>query len=611
MNKFFRIRAIIAIICIIIALCVFSVGSAIKITLTMLEKKDNILSIGNNASHMVSNNPGKSAEIFNFSKAKKLPFYYNGALTDNIFCYEGEKGETLFPLDILLQKFNIGYSFLNADDIVKFDYAGKSVVIRLNSLNISWGYENVVLDAASASYDNHIYVSAKILNMFKGNIYDMVLLEDTFYLNCWPSGLNKDYKEYKLLKLSDGRLEAYAIPGTNARPEKIKTPLFDQIYPVKDTKNYLLRSGSKYYLLDSSLKTQLLPSGAGAMLSEGGGQIYWLDKAQKRLYIYGIKNGVTKSYKNYMSRIAKNKNVSGKYDKLFDYKYGGRYSRLDFTTGTPDDIYTIIERNGKVVVEEKSHYCPDGSKLLYFVHGKGYYTANSDGTGISFAGTGVNAYWVDNDRVIVDMGNSFFVYDTRYKSIIPVDIVRVFAGTAMNGEIFSVRDGILYSGPGMDARQLFRLPWSCDYIYANDGNGPYLILSSSNGKVFCLSGKASFIAADTGKFINKDSGSSAEELFKGNFAASPDKNKLAFLQNENGILQINMVDLKNFKLSKLVIDSQFREQPESRIELFWLDDGKLVLHSSSKGWLIDLRKDIHICSWEEADSGRLLGLLGK
>ena len=66
----------------------------------------------------------------------------------------------------------IGYGSMSSDDIVKFELAGKSVVIRLNSLNAGWGYENVILDAASAVYDNHIYVSTKVLDFFEN--YDHV-----------------------------------------------------------------------------------------------------------------------------------------------------------------------------------------------------------------------------------------------------------------------------------------------------------------------------------------------------------------------------------------------------------------------------------------------------
>lgn len=577
----------------------------------MIEKKDNILSIGNKASDTVSNNSGNSSAAFSFAKAKKLTFYFNGVLKESFYCYEGKDGETLFPLDMLLKQYGISYSLINSDDLVKFDLAGKSLIIRLNSLNVNWGYENVVLDAASAAYDNHIYVSTKILDLFEGYTHDMVLLENAIYLNCWPSSLNEAYKGFKLLKLSEGRLEAYSIPGSGTKPDIIDTPVLDQIYPVNGTKNYLLKSGSKYYLLDSSLKTKLLPSGSDAQLSGTHGQLYWFDNKKKRLYVYNIEDGVKKSYKNYISRIAKNMAVEDKYNSLYDYSHGNTYSRFDFEGNSPNDIYTVIERNGKVVAEGKSQYSPDGSKLAYYVPGKGYYTANSDGTGITFAGIGMSSYWVDNSRIIIDMGNSYYVFDTRDRSVRTVDIIRVLAGTAANGEIFSIRDRVLYVGPGMDARRLFRLPWSCDYIYADDGSGPYIIMSKEKQAVYCLSSNASFIAADTGKFVNIDPRFDSESLFKDNSAISPDKDKLAFLQNDNGLLKVSLVDLKNFKQSSLVVDSRFGEQPDSRIELLWLDNSKLVLHSQGMGWLIDLSGDTEICSWEESDSGTLLGLLGK
>lgn len=611
MNKFYKIRAVIALICILIALCVFSIGTAVRISLIMIEKKDNILSIGNKASNTVSNNAGSSAAAFNFSKAKKLSFYYNGVLQDNYYCYEGEEGETLFPLDMLLNQYGIAYSLINSDDMVKFDLAGKSLIIKLNSINAEWGYENVVMDAASAAFDKHIYVSTKILDLFEGYTHDMVLMDNAVYLNCWPSSLNKAYEGFKLLQLSEGRLGAYSIPGNKAEPEIIKTPVPDQIYPISDTKNYLIESGGKYFLLDGRLKTKLLPTGSNAQLSGAHGQLYWFDNKKKRLYVYNIKDGVRRSYKNYISRIAKNKGIGEKYDSLYDYGRGNTYSRFDFEGDSASDIYTVIERNGKVAAEGKSQYSPDRSKLAYYVPGKGYYTANSDGTGVTFAGIGMSCYWVDNNRIIIDMGNSFYVFDTRDGSTQPVDIVRVMAGTAVNGEIFSVKERILYAGSGKDARRLFRIPWSCDYIYANTGNGPYLILSKEKNEVYCLSSNSSFIAADTGKFVNTEQASDAGSLFKDNSAVSPDKDKLVFLQNDKGLLKVNLVDLNNFKLSSLVVDSQFGEQPESHIDMFWLDDSRLVLHSSGKGWLIDLSGDTQICSWEESDSGRLLGVLAE
>jgi hypothetical protein len=275
------------------------------------------------------------------------------------------------------------------------------------------------------------------------------------------------------------------------------------------------------------------------------------------------------------------------------------------------DIYTVIERTGKVTVEGKSHDSPDGKKLVYAVPEKGFFIANTDGTGIFPAGDGTDAGWTDNDRLILHMGQALSVFDTVNRSLRPVGLVRSLAGTASDGEPFSIWKGYLYVGSGNNVRLLFRLPWSCNHIYAPAAGGPYLILSTQENSIFGMSGGSSLKAADTHKFINKSGASDAKKLFEANSAVAPDKDRIAFLQNENGLLQVNLVGMKEFKLQKVVVDCRFGEQTESAIKMLWLDGDRLLLHSGSQGWLLDLSKETHIYSWEEAAWGELLGLVNK
>ena len=612
MNRFFKIRTIIAFICIIIALCVVSLGIAIKISATMLEKKDNIVRTKTGETHTASSNTPKNINFLNRSKAEKLDFYFNGLMQEEFICYKGENGEVLFPLDLLLRKLSINYKVLNSDDTLMTQVSGKSLVIRLNSLDASYGGENYKLDVASVSADGHVFVSSKILDCFENNVNTISVLEDALFFNNWKESQNKDYENFRLLKLSGSELKTYYIFGRDASAKTISgISGFEAIYPVTDTVNYLIKAGSNYYMLDSSFKAKLLTTGAYASLSEKHEHIYWTDKNKKRLYIYDVKSGKTNSYRNYFARIAKSDSSLSQYDKLYDFDSGNGYIKFDLLGKYEGDIYTIILRNGKVVAEGKSNYSPDGKKLAYFVKDKGFYTAYSDGTGIAPAGIGQGISWIDNNRVIINDGTALSVFDTVSKGILPVDITRILAGKAINGDVFSIRDGMLYSGAGRTAKQLFKLPWDCSFIYAPSGNGPYVILSMQQESVYCLSNNSSFLAAQTGKFINGSASTKAEELFRMNSAVTADNSKIAFLQNENGMLQVNLVDIKSFKFEKVVIDCQFKEKAEGAFELFWLDSSRLLLHSGNQGWVLDMKQGTHVYSWEEPENGILKGLLEK
>lgn len=614
--KFLKAKLIYILIAFMAVLCTASVAIAVSTSVTMIEKRDQIIKTTGDTAVNLQKNDAKSS-ILNLKKASEHSLYFNGEEQEGLKLYTSNKKDknrlSLLPLDLILDDLGFRQSLYNSDDIFKAIVNGKPLILKLDSSEALYGSKKITADTASIAALNHILASPNVLDMMDGFDTETFGQDGSLFVNYWPGSKNKDLSKTVLLNteigspvitdLSGKELLVYGKDG----PGKV-----DDIVYNSYIQTYILKSNGRIYYINSHnyRNPRIFNVNSNYAISSDGRFLYWENKAKDALYIYNVKTGIRKKVKDYLPDAELSDTNGQAQYKLLDFEYGRRYKRLTFK-GTNDALYTVIERNGTVVAEGKSLYSPDSKKVLYYDGISSWYIADTDGTDIIMAGIAQNAYWIDNDRVMLENGQSHIIFNTLYRLFANVPNEWRFVGRSPDGSVYFTNELMLYRIKNGTESRMQASMRSCDYLYANTKKDTYTLMSLQQNRLYCISGTDITELGKPGLFPNKQQGL-AETAFMQNTSVNPDGSRLAVLQNGSRYVEVNIMDYADMSVKKLVLNESVKTGDISAdLKIQWLDKNRLAVFSAKNVWVADMAKDTYIYKRTLDNNSAVVGIIKK
>jgi hypothetical protein len=603
--KFLKTKIIYLIICIVAISTVVSVGASLNISITMIEKRGQLVEARTADANSVPAT-GKKLETVDISKTEKYPVFINGSIQKAFDYYCTEDKKAFIPFDSLLSQLGSELKLYNPDDTVEAKVNNKLLDIYLQTTQVVYNKVPYNLDLPSIASENHILVSRNILNLPEGFTINDGKGKDGVFINYWLSSRTKDYKKNYLFVLSngipkiDGLLDGSSSTFTDKGLEKLDVAIY-----CPDISSYLLKSGDKTWCLNSDnfKKPVLLNIPAQYEVSAGGKYLYWMDDTKDFINIYDITNGTTKKVRNIIED-----SMSGalnKYNemKLKDYKTGRLYERLDFQETSGTSTYTILKRRNKIVAEGGSIYSPDGSRIMFYDNVKGYFVIDGDGTDSISLNNAEKAAWIDNDRIELTSENGMWIFSRSKRNFTKVDQEERYIGQTSSGVVFFQKGRSVFTSSGYIHKELFNIPWQMDYINAHSTKGPFYAVSVNSGSIIGIWGDKRMYLGTPDKFINKAEPDAAEIAFEKNAAISSDGKQIALFQNGDKFITVNIASFKNMKVDKVMLDYTVDNTVESsNLRIKWLDGNCILVYNDRQGWVLDIKNGIHIFRWQNNDS---------
>lgn len=610
--RFLKKNAIYVLIGIVAVLAAFAVTISVMISIVMIEKKNQLAEARAYAARSMPVT-AKSKETLNLGKVKKYPVFFNGSPVKAFDYYYLSDNVSLIPMDSLLKLLNIPFDIFNPDDVFQTSIDKRKLSVKLGTSKAYLDGSGITLNSVSAAADDHILVSSEILALPEGFKIDENNGADGVFLNRWLSARTKDFNSSYLLSISSGIPTVQNLFKTSTLAHDDKDPgKLDVVIYCPYISSYLLKGEGRTWLINKrNMKApELLDIPVIYEVSTGGRYLYWEDGRKESLYVYDIENKNTREFKDYFARIGSNNGISSAELKLTDIRTGSRFTCVDFQENSSLDTYSIIERRGKIAAEGKSSLSPDRNRILFGDGGRGYFVINYDGSGVIKLEPVKTAEWIDNDRILLNTDNGVQIYDLNNKRVTNTGKTERYIGITNKGEVFYQKDDTVFSSYRGHQRELFELSWKCDFIQGNTLRGPFYIVSQEDDGILGIFGDKRLPLGAPSLFINKSLISTASNLFESNTALSPDNKKIALLQKGEKFLEVNIADLKGYKMDKLLIGLRVDNGNDAQyVNIKWIGNNSILIHNGSRVWLLDLKNGTHIYEWENDGSDKIIGLL--
>lgn len=596
-------KAFILLTAIVVILGIIALAVSAGITSTMLRKRDQLAGSGPNAVESLKKTDSGLTGTMSIKKAEKRPLLFNGRSRDGLVCYTSEDGTSLLPLDILLDSLKADYGILNADNAFTAEINGKKLVLGLGTGNANAGGEDVKLDTASITAENHVLVSPVILDSFEGFKFDGGEGDKTAFAYYWPSAENEKYSGVRLFKLNGKTLEISGIfdgepmdygPGGLAE--------IDEAVYAGALESLLIKSGEEYYLIGKKnyQKPVRLDIEGSWNMSTDGGFLYRVDDTGRLLLVYDIKSASLKRIRNHYSSVTLPNGFSLTDRRLFACQTGNSFVRLDFE-GQGGEIYTTIARSGRIVIQGNSRYSPDRARLLLYSATDGWSMSGSDGRGIVRFKYVSSASWVDNGRVLLRTDGGYEIYELKDGSRHPVEVPFYYTGKAEDGRLFFAKGNELYQQIGGSEEKIAALPWRVDYACSANGKAPVVLVSEEAGAISAIEGETAVSLGKPGLFPNTPAPGAEDAGFNGNASFSPDGGRLALLQKGEKFLEVSLLEMDGLKQDRLTLDYPIEDLTAMpAVFIKWLENNSLMVYTGSRGWLVDFNgDDLYLHEWTD------------
>lgn len=608
--NFIRTKGIIFIIVIMSVLCLAAVGIAVNISMGMLKSHNQIV---RDISSKESAAPQNVSKLSASNKLKEQSLYFNGQKIDGAEAYVTPKNEVYIPLDMVLDKTGSKYSFFNADDVLQAVLNNNKILIRLWENSFSLGKNEINLKTVSMATKGHILVPAEMFDYLSGFKIKTYEDKNAVFLNFKADNNSIPDAKIRVLRLASGTAGISDIEGKKVFWDRKGKFLNNEIIePSPGNSSYMIKSGTRVLLIGSRSTGIPYAVGAGqsAMWSADGSYLYWIDRDKQSSYLYGIKSGITKKLDD--SYFGEDDNdISGSTKELFSYAEGTNYRRIMLTGVNNEPDYTYIERKKKTVVEGNADYSPNMKKLLYYSAGKGYYTANPDGTNLTFIGNGDGASWINNNRIFIWSGSEFALEDSNGKNRTPVTDICRKVGQTPGGDVFFTIGNTLYCETNGVEKKIMELPWTCIHVSAESADGPYIMVSDNKEDgVFYITGKTAMKLGDASMLMKSLSAGLIYTDYDKSITSSPDRHYSAVLLSGPDFYSVDIVDNKKSRQSRIVLDYRM-ENPGEPDEIYsrWLSNDKILVYTHQNGWIIDLKADTRVYEWDEKPGTTIQGII--
>lgn len=596
---FIRARLSLILVLLLSVMGVFAAAVAVKASITMVEKRNWLAGGDTTDSEEV-----KAAVRAEYpSRLDEYAFYFNGVGEEGQMAYKSEKNSLFVPADIIADRLGGKLAIYSPDDRAEGSFGGVMLHFRLGSSTYRIGNAEIELPAAPIAAKNHILVPWESFAAIKGFSIEEDRENRAVFLNYYSGFDGKEFSEVRLLRLTEGRAAMTDITGANIFWEM--TDAAEKGFSYLFSENgytCVLQAPSGSYLLKYGRRTDPvhIETTEAAGLSRDGKQLYWLDSQDDSLYIYDIDGGSKSGLKGFGDLLrAGGENGDGV--ALKDYSAAGKSRRLTFALPGPGGDYTLIEQEGKEVLEGYARSSPDMRRILFYRAGKGYYAANRDGGGSVRIGEGFSAEWISNRYIFVsaNSGNYIFNVDSGIKEKTGDVWKRV--GQTPKGESLYTRGGALYCDSQGGGRPLLELPFAVERVFAGASGGPYILAEPDNGALHFYSGgdiiplelgEASVAGGESGVVVSPD-GKSFVVLLEGDYSS-------AMLVDSEG----------NTKTLCLSLPAEAKEDNRPPA-VAWINDTSLLLNTEKKGWLIKNAENPCIYGWIEPEGSSIEGVLVK
>ncbi len=599
---FFKDKLSAVFIIVMLIVCMIAFFISVKVSVTMIEKRNQMVR------QIPANNVQKAEPVdkpasINVGRLADQALYINGEKINDMNAYATEKNFLLIPLNIIFKKLGMEFKYYASDDIVRSDATGQNLVLKLGKSGIQLDGRKIKLGIAPQAAKDSILVPEEVFHTLKGFTVSYDDDRNAAFVNYYPGYVDDINSNLKVYKITDGVAEITDITGNKAFWESDSGLLKgDRMeYPDENGKS-IVKSAKNVYLIDND-RLDLVSSldiDPSATFSSDGRYLYWIDYKNRTSYVYSIAEGVTRELGDYFFRLHvgdEDGELPGGGRVLYDYSEGAGYKRVSLANTAGTGVYTFIERNGRLVVKGNVFYSPDRKKIIV-KNSKGCSVVNTDGTDMVFLGN--EAKWINNNRIFVTSDKESFLTDKNGKSRTKTGEIWKMAGQTLKGDVFYSSGNTLYCETGGKEKEVARLSWNFDDVYAASENGPFIIVSRQQDTVFLLKGEK---VTEIGSYYQLLRSSRNGEINLNpdqSVVFSGDGGQVALGQREGGFILLNIIDSGSMVQKKFTLDyDTYSTISGDGIRMKWINNNRLLVYSYRNGWIIDMRDGGRIHSWTE------------
>ena len=532
-----------------------------------------------------------------------------------------DKQGFLIPIDEVFRLAGIKFNYYASDDIFEATINNKKLTVKLGKDSFSFGNTEFKLTAGSVAAKDHILVPLGLfiyLDGFKASEYGD---KDTAFLS-YSGDLNGSLlTNLKILRLRSGSSEISSVGSKevfwSSRPSEGNNVLLNTTDVIEASSlgdDYLIKTNDKVFLIygKNTSQPEPLDVSTSAAWSLKDKYVYWQDTGVEDSYIYDVVKGVQYAIGDYYTRIIEHQggdNTLANYHFLssFSQENGARAITLvNWFTGAS---YSSIEKKGKVIVDGVIDYSPNRGKILYQNEGK-YYSAGVDGSNIALIGDYDNVSWINNNRLVAYAEGNAYLMDFTGRNKIKAESAWKYVGESLDGGALFTGENSLFIEKDGQERKIMSLPWDCSYAFAQKESGPYILQSISEDGIYFTDGTK---LIKSGKYSDL-----LKTLQKGEFRAdfrksivfSPRGDTVAICQRENDFISISLVKPDGRVVKKITLNERTTNNSEiANLSVKWLSDTRLLVNTTTHGWIIDLEEEFQIFEWLEDTQSEIKGFI--
>ena len=605
--KFLRSNALNLFIILMAGVCLVTLAISVRLSVKFYSKQAAV-------------NPGRSGtdaekelHVYNpasLGKSKEFILYYNGDPLKGEIVSLNSREVYYVPLEGIFSRSGFSFRVFNPDDVIEGELGGKKLQLQLYGDSFRYGETRSSLPGAVFTAGGHIFAPIELFGKTGGFTRQLYQEKSTAFLNCSIGYNASDEGGIKVLRVTNGKSVLGGIRAGKVFWESGGGKLSnEEVIPAPGGSNYLVETENNLYAVDGSARTARVPVSADASVSWSldGRSLYWIDGGKKALCVYDINSGVKYTLTG-NSPYGPGDLAAGM--KLAGFMGGGGWRTLVVSDASGRRSAWIV-KNGKTQSGGRAEYSPDMKKVLFYSEGKGYYVFDPDTARTAFIGGYDDAAWVSGTRIFAKKGTDSYIVDSSGKTKMRVYEDCYSLGRTKGGTEFFMRGSELYSEKNGAAKGIIELPFKCEAAFKS-AKRDWFVLASGDKRdcVFYLNGVTGMKMGRTSLLLKKRDNLKVPEYFTRNVAESPDGERVALLQAEEGFPVICVAGKGIDGVKRIVLDYSLKSM-ENAADMFhfkWLSDGRIFACAADAGWIVDLEGNVKVFEWKENEGSTIEGI---
>lgn len=611
--RFLKHRAVYVVTAFMIIISIIAVLIGVRVTVTAVERQDQEV---RKAGPAAEDAEQASSKVIPTAKITEQKLYFNGMEVEGIDCFVSDKKEILVSMDDVLRYIGADYRFYAPDDLLETKINGKKLTLRIGKDRFSFDGKGIRLPYAPVAFKGHILVPLEMFSRIDGFGQHQVLLNNSVFLNYFYDMQEIKSSKLKLLRLSEGVGGIWDLTAGRSLWNRKGSFTQEETFEASSDGNaYLLKSGGQAYMINPELHPDpfLLNVDSGYTWSGDGKSLFKEDGTTGAMSSYNIEKDYTTQLDNFSWRAENMEGYEGfskLQKKLLEFVEYGSYRKTTLQGLFSNQVYSIIQKNGRITAEGKILPSPDREKILFNKPDGGYYTANFDGTGAVKLQNGYRAGWISNTRLFVDNGQKIFLYDAAGRVADDSDARWKPLGKAADGAFFYTDGETLYAELDGAEKKIMPLLWECDSVTAFTQNGPYILASKREDGIFYSDGSGITRVGKYNALLKQAGPLQVQEDLKKSMQISPAKNSILLLQRENRALSLNLFRENERENKKIRIDYSPMDIPiPDLIRIKWIGNERILLYTRNELWVVDFQDPVQVYKYKEKEGCSIEGVI--